>query len=207
MRKIVVVTSLMALMATAALPHAAIARDRDGRDMPTVNQMVDEADARIARFKADLQLTPDQDKNWGGFQSALHDAAQRRADRMVKAWDAERAPPPPPAPAAVVAPDNRPASDSRVENRDARPIDADRARDRDDRYRDRDDRSRDRDRPDRSVIDGMRMQADVAATRADDLRKLADAAAPMYGTLDMRQQRRFGEFIGRYLEIGGDRRR
>ena len=210
MRQFLMIGMMCAMGASTALTSPAFARDRGDRgDMPTANQIIDEADARIARFKADLQLTPDQDKNWGGLQSALHDAAQRRAAMLMKAWQADRAPPP--APTAVppattpVPPDNRAASDSRVDNRDARPVEADRARDRDDRYRD--DRSRDRDRPDRSMIDGMRMQADIAAARADDLRKLADAAAPLYGTLDTRQQRRFGEFIGRYMEIGGERRR
>jgi hypothetical protein len=38
----------------------------------------------VAEIKTDLRLTPDQGKNWGAVQTALHDMAQRRADRMLK---------------------------------------------------------------------------------------------------------------------------
>ncbi|WP_041778413.1 Spy/CpxP family protein refolding chaperone [Beijerinckia indica] len=43
------------------------------RAEPPDNQIVNEVDARIARLKANLQLTPDQEKNWSGLQTALHD--------------------------------------------------------------------------------------------------------------------------------------
>jgi zinc resistance-associated protein len=39
------------------------------------------ADARIAALKAGLELTPDQAKNWPGFEQALRDLAQLRIDR------------------------------------------------------------------------------------------------------------------------------
>jgi hypothetical protein len=40
-------------------------------------------DARIAALKAGLELTPDQAKNWPGFEKALRDMAQLRAERIA----------------------------------------------------------------------------------------------------------------------------
>jgi hypothetical protein len=84
-RNALIVSALMTLCAIP--PSSAVAHDRRDRDemcRQTANQILDVADARIARFKADLRLTPDQSKNWGAVQTALHDMAQRRADRMLK---------------------------------------------------------------------------------------------------------------------------
>jgi hypothetical protein len=39
------------------------------------------ADARIAALKAGLRLTPDQEKNWASFESAIRDFAKARAER------------------------------------------------------------------------------------------------------------------------------
>lgn len=40
---------------------------------PADNQIANEVDARIAQLKANLSLSVDQEKNWPGLQSALHD--------------------------------------------------------------------------------------------------------------------------------------
>jgi LTXXQ motif family protein len=40
-------------------------------------------DARIAALKAGLRLTPDQDKNWPAFETAVRDIAKARADRRA----------------------------------------------------------------------------------------------------------------------------
>jgi hypothetical protein len=40
------------------------------------------ADARIAALKAGLELTPDQAKNWPGFEAALRNMVQLRIDRL-----------------------------------------------------------------------------------------------------------------------------
>ena len=69
---------------SCASPAAAQRRgDNDVRNPPTSNQIVDQADARIAALKANLRLTPDEDKNWGTFQSALQDIAVKRADELT----------------------------------------------------------------------------------------------------------------------------
>jgi hypothetical protein len=41
------------------------------------------ADARIAALKAGLRLTPEQEKNWPGFETALRDMAKARRDHMT----------------------------------------------------------------------------------------------------------------------------
>jgi hypothetical protein len=40
-------------------------------------------DARIAALKAGLRLTPDQEKNWPAFESAVRDMAKARAQRWA----------------------------------------------------------------------------------------------------------------------------
>lgn len=66
-------------------------------------------DARIAGLKAELKLTPDQEKLWGSFESSVRDFAalrkQRFEDMMARADKiaseenhANAAPPPPPSP-------------------------------------------------------------------------------------------------------------
>lgn len=207
MRQFLLATALMAGVATlAATPLSAHDRyrDRDRDDVVriTPNQVVDMADARIAQLKAELRLTPDQDKNWGTFQNALHDMAQRRADRMTRTREqrnsqtdapatttsttnnssttnsaAPAAPGTPITPAAPVVSDpNPPRARSDRDDRDARD-----ARDNRDAAPD--------------IVADMRYRADIMSARADDFRKFADAAGPLYGSLDDRQKRRFLGFV------------
>ncbi len=50
-----------------------------------------------------------------------------------------------------------------------------------------------------TTIDEMRAQADATSAHADDLRKFADVAGPLYDSLDAAQQRRFGGFVSGYF--------
>ncbi|MGA7426058.1 MAG: hypothetical protein WBX07_05590, partial [Rhodoplanes sp.] len=82
-----------ALIVGAAFTGSASARDRGDRSdraALTANQIAAEMDARSARIKADLRLTPEQEKNWPGLESALRDIGKNRADRLV-AFRAKRA--------------------------------------------------------------------------------------------------------------------
>lgn len=65
-------------------------RDRSDRAELTANQITNEFAARTARIKADLRLTPEQEKNWPGFESAMTDLGKRNADRQI-ALQTERA--------------------------------------------------------------------------------------------------------------------
>lgn len=134
------------LIGGAAMSGAAEARDRSERMQRsenteiTANQITDQISARTARIKAELRLTPEQDKNWAGFESAMIDIGKLNADRRV-AMRAERA---------------------------ERKNDAD-------------------------VIDKMLTDAKMMGERSAENRKLAEAARPLYASLDDKQKRRFGE--------------
>lgn len=116
------------------------ARDRSDRAELTANQITNEFAARTARIKSDLRLTPEQEKNWPGFESATNDLGKRNADRQVT-LQAERA------------------------QRKA-PLDA---------------------------IEQMREEAKFMGERSADRKALADAAQPLYASLDDQQKRRFAK--------------
>ncbi|NVN88609.1 MAG: Spy/CpxP family protein refolding chaperone [Rhodopseudomonas sp.] len=48
----------------------------------TAEQIVATSDANIERIKAELKLTPEQEKHWGIFSSAMHYLGQHGADRL-----------------------------------------------------------------------------------------------------------------------------
>ena len=116
------------------------ARDRSERKELTANQITNEFAARTARIKADLRLTPEQEKNWPGFESAMKDLGKSNADRQT-ALQAERV-------------------------QQKAPLDA---------------------------IEQMREEAKFMSERAADRKALADAAQPLYASLDDRQKQRFAK--------------
>jgi hypothetical protein len=144
MRKALLLLATAAMVASPALTGSAVARDRGDRADLSANQIANQADARTARMKVDLRLTPEQEKNWSGFESAMRDLGKKQADRQIALRD-ERA--------------QRSGS-----------VD---------------------------VIDQMRKQADSQIERSNDWKKLADAAQPLYASLDDRQKRRFAEDLFR----------
>ena len=143
MRKALVVLATAALVAGSALTGSAVARDRNRVEL-TANQIVNQLDARTARIKADLRLTPEQEKNWGGFESAMRDIGKTTADRQI-AMQAERA-------------------------QQKAPID---------------------------IIEQLRRKAKFLSEQSADRKTLADAAQPLYASLDDQQKRRFAnELVG-----------
>src|SRR3954447_11949334 len=48
----------------------------------TAEQIVTNSDAYIARIKAELKLTPEQEKHWTAFNSAMHYLGHNGADRL-----------------------------------------------------------------------------------------------------------------------------
>ncbi|WP_294537165.1 hypothetical protein [uncultured Rhodoblastus sp.] len=123
---------------------------------PADNQIANEVDARIARLKAYLNLTVDQEKNWPGLQSALHDYGVVRLKSAL-----ERG--------------NRQSRREREQQR--------------------------RDRPDDIAL--LRTMANGLAARGAALNKLADAAEPLFTSLDDRQKRE----LFQYLRTDYERRR
>jgi hypothetical protein len=105
----------------------------------TAEQIVASSDANIERIKTELKLTPEQEKHWGIFNTAMHDLGQHGADRL------------------------------NLRNARAQ-----------------------RDPPD-DIIEQMRNEAQFLVDRAQDQRAVADAADPLYASLDDKQKAIFIE--------------
>ena len=140
MKKTFLIIATAFLIAGAACTGSAFAQNRSDRAELTVNQIVADADARTARMKADLRLTPEQEKNWTGLESALHDIAKTRADRLV-AFRAERG--------------------KQKESGD--------------------------------FIEYLNREAKLLGELSADVKKLADAAQPLYASLDEQQKKQFAK--------------
>jgi LTXXQ motif family protein len=112
---------------------------QDGAPQLTAEQIVANSDANIERIKNELQLTPEQEKHWTGFNSAMHYLGHNGADRLnLRIARAKRDPP--------------------------------------------DD-----------IIEQMRNEAQFLNDRAVDQRSVADAAEPLFASLDDKQKAIFIE--------------
>jgi hypothetical protein len=112
---------------------------QDGEPQLTADQIVANSDGTIDRIKAELNLTPEQEKNWTAFNSAMHYLGHNGADRLnLRIARAKRDPP--------------------------------------------DD-----------IIEQMRNEAQFLNDRAVDQRNVADAAEPLFTSLDDKQKVTFIE--------------
>jgi hypothetical protein len=112
---------------------------QEGAPALTAEQIVTNSDANIDRIKTELNLTPEQEKNWAGFSSAMHYLGHNGADRLnLRIARAQRDPP--------------------------------------------DD-----------IIEQMRNEAQFLNDRAVDQRSVADAAEPLFASLDNKQKALFIE--------------
>jgi hypothetical protein len=110
-----------------------------GEPQLTAEQIVANSDANIDRIKTELKLTPEQEKHWTGFNSAMHYLGHNGADRLnLRIARAKRDPP--------------------------------------------DD-----------IIEQMRNEAQFLNDRAVDQRSVADAAEPLFASLDEKQKAIFIE--------------
>jgi hypothetical protein len=181
----------VAISALWAMPANAQRRaNRDFDNTPTANQIVDMADARVATLKADLRLTPDEEKNWDGFRSAIHDIAVNRADQMDQMRNGRTVAKGQPSDTTAGNPDvnapngNAANADNNADNRAAgqsQPTDTANAN------------AQAQSAPD--DIQALRIQADQLNGRADELKKIADAAQPLYASLDDAQRSQLMTFI------------
>lgn len=110
---------------------------QSGAPQLTADQIVANSDSYIERIKTELNLTPDQEKHWFGFSSAMHYLGHNGAERLnLRVARAKRDPP--------------------------------------------DD-----------IIEQMRNEAQFLIDRAADQRNVADAAEPLYSSLDDKQKQVF----------------
>ena len=75
--------------------QAATGRDltRTGAPQLTAEQIVASSDANIERIKKELNLTPEQERHWAGFNSAMHYLGHNGADRLNLRIPRQRDPP------------------------------------------------------------------------------------------------------------------
>jgi hypothetical protein len=171
------IASGFAVMGVAAaiivpLSYGAQGREtRAERSASTISQSTDRAEARIAILKADLRLSADQAQHWAGLESALNDIAAKRAKRWAASNDLQTGRSSSNAP---VAPDTSITEDEQRRDTDS------------ERYA-RQARLDD--------IDEMRRKADAYTVQAAELRQIADAAQPLYDTLDDHQRHRLVQFV------------
>jgi len=112
---------------------------QQGAPQLTAEQIVANSDANIDRIKAELNLTPEQEKFWTAFNSAMHYLGHNGADRLnLRIARAQRDPP--------------------------------------------DD-----------IIEQMRNEAQFLNDRAGDQRNVADAAEPLFSSLNDKQKAIFIE--------------
>ena len=171
------IASGFAVMGVAAaiivpLSYGAQGREtRAERSASTISQSTDRAEARIAILKADLRLSADQAQHWAGLESALNDIAAKRAKRWAASNDLQtgRA-----SSNVPVAPDTSITEDEQRRDTDS---------ERDARNARLDD------------IGEMRRNADAYTVQAAELRQIADAAQPLYDTLDDHQRHRLVQFV------------
>jgi hypothetical protein len=67
---------------------------QEGEPQLTAEQIVANSDTYVERIKKELNLTPEQEKNWGPFASAMHYLGHNGADRLnLRIARAKRDPP------------------------------------------------------------------------------------------------------------------
>jgi LTXXQ motif family protein len=117
--------------------HQPVVLTQQGAPQLTPDQIVTNSDAYIERIKTELNLTPEQEKNWGTFSSAMHYLGHNGAERLnLRVARAKRDPP--------------------------------------------DD-----------IVEQMRNEAQFLVDRAADQRSVADAAEPLFASLDDKQKQTF----------------
>ena len=166
--------AVMGVAAAIIVPLSYGAQGRETRaetSASTISQSTDRAEARIAILKADLRLSADQAQHWAGLESALNDIAAKRAKRWAASNDLQtgRA-----SSNVPVAPDTSITEDEQRRDTDS---------ERDARNARLDD------------IGEMRRNADAYTVQAAELRQIADAAQPLYDTLDDHQRHRLVQFV------------
>lgn len=197
MKRTIIAATAAALLASATFGVAAPNLSSGAGERPSPEQMADNAsamtDARIAALKAGLRLTADQEKLWPSLETALRGYADERMEQRQK-WHERRQ--------AMRDAKGEMKGGAKGEGHDEGRREAAR--------RGPDDhgpRSAERRGPPRDVVAELERRADRMLERGGALKELADAAQPLYATLDPAQKHRFnvlfGEAQGPRMAMGG----
>ena len=168
-------TPPLAALAICAFGITAAAAAEAPSEPPGMDQMQHWAadreavlDARLAGIKAALKLTADQEKLWTPFETAVHVAAQMRAERMKAMMDRMRE-------MREMMEQMQGGNDMKDMGSMGEPV---------------------------SPVDRLEAIAQRMSERGAAIKKVADAAKPLYASLDDTQKRLFGLLGGERLMIG-----
>jgi zinc resistance-associated protein len=176
MKQVLAVTFALSLtgasLALAQQGPAPQGPERGGmRWRPNAEDAAAFTDAHIAALKAGLKLTPEQEKNWPAVEAAIRDLAKDRADRMKARMERM----------AALREARRGGDKAQTGSAQPGSVQPGAAQ------------------PGPDAIARLRAGADAMTARAANLKKLADAAEPLYKSLDDGQKHRFGML----LRMGG----
>ncbi|QIB33417.1 Spy/CpxP family protein refolding chaperone [Ancylobacter pratisalsi] len=193
MKRTIIAAASVALLASASFAVAQ-SNKAGGPQPPNAEQMAANADAmadaRIAALQAGLRLTPDQQKLWPALETALRDYSKEQSDWRAQRFEqrqamreqhqAMRGPGGPdgqrgPGKGPGKGPGNGPGPGAGPDGAQG---------------------------PGRDVVAMMEMRGEHMVERGTALKKLADAAQPLYGTLDPAQKHRFN-LLFREAQEGG----
>jgi hypothetical protein len=139
--------------------------------LPSTEDINSHVEGRLAALRAGLKLTPDQAKVWTPFEQASRELAKLEAERVAKAREAPAQPtasaqPQTGAPAAAGA---KPATGTAAAQQPSAPP------------------------PPPNMFEELQQSADALIKDGAAFKKLADAGAALYKTLDNEQKQRFAE--------------
>jgi hypothetical protein len=143
MKKLVLYVVAAAALAGSGVAFTALANPGGEEESAAQTMMAERGfllDAKLAGMKAALKLTPDQEKLWPAFETAVRDAYKARMDAMMARRQQMMSGPP-------------------------------------------------------SPIDMLTHMSDHMAQMSQELKKVADAAKPLYDSLDATQKAHFGPLM------------
>ncbi len=161
LKSIVLAGTAAASIAVAGLAFAQQSpRGEEPRARASLEDRAALGDARIAGLRAGLRLSAEQEKHWPAVEAALREMQKERLQRIEERQKTRAE-----------------RRETRQEMREAR--------------REAREAGKPVDRPvPGDMIERLRRGADAMSTRADSMKRLADAAEPLYKSLDDGQKRR-----------------
>jgi hypothetical protein len=139
--------------------------------LPSPEDINSFVEGRLAALRVGLKLTPEQTKNWAAFEQASRELAKLEADRAAQAREAQAQARPPAQQQAAAAPSQapgaKPPAGAAPAQQAATPPSPP------------------------NIFEDLQRAADALTRDGTAFKKLADAGAPLYKSLDDEQKQRF----------------